>query len=152
MILSHYLINQSYGAGSLNSKMFQNFLWILYHVISNWPMKNKISIIFFMYHFKIIIIRADIMINYHNAGLSYHKFQSIIYVSNSGQSYENYPILNAYNFWYKTYFENLTGNLIELISKNKVTGLFFLNFNFLKSWKIFKCYIYIFEYRLPAPY
>ena len=86
-----------------------------------------------MYHFKIIIIQADIMINYHNAGLSYHKFQSIIYVSNSGQSYKNYLILNAYNFLYKTYFENLTGNLIELISKNKITGLFFLNFNFLKS-------------------
>jgi len=73
------------------------------------------------------------MITYYNAGLNYHKFQSIIYVSNSGQSYENYPILNAYNFLYGTYFENLTGNLIKLISKNKVTGLFFPNFIFLKS-------------------
>ena len=73
------------------------------------------------------------MITYYNAGLNYHKFQLIIYVSNSGQSYENYPILNAYNFLYGTYFENLTGNLIKLISKNKVTGLFFPNFIFLKS-------------------
>ena len=85
------------------------------------------------YHFKITIIRADIMINYHNSGSNYHKFQSIIYVSNSERSYENYPILNVYNFLYRTYFEKLTGNLIELISKNKVTSLFFLNFIFLKS-------------------
>ena len=65
------------------------------------------------------------MINCRNAGLNYHKFQSIIYVSNSGPSYENYPILNAYNFLYRTYFENLTDNLIKLISKNKITSLFF---------------------------
>ena len=88
-------------------------------------MKNEILINFFVYHFKIIIILADIMINYHNADLNYHKFQSIIYVSNSRQSYENHMILNAYNFLYRTYFENLTGNLIELISKNKITSLFF---------------------------
>ena len=88
---------------------------------------------YFVYHFKITIIQADIMINYHNAGLNYHKFQSIIYVLNSGQSYENHPILNVYNFLYRTYFENLIGNLIELISKNKVTSLFFLNFIFLRS-------------------
>ena len=126
-----------YGAGSLNSTMFQNFLWILYHVISNWPMKNEISIFFCVYHFKIIIIWAGIMINYHNSGLNYHKFQSLIYVSNSWQPYENYPILNAYNFLYRTYFENLTGNLIELISKNKVTSLFFWNFIFFKELKDF---------------
>ena len=68
------------------------------------------------------------------------------------KNHENYPILNAYNFLYKTYFEKLTGNLIELISKNKFTSLFFLNCTFLKSWKIFKCYICIVEYRLPASY
>ena len=77
------------------------------------------------------------MINYHNAGLNYHKFQSIIYVSNSGQSYENYPILNAYNFLYRAYFEKLTGNLIELVLKNKITSLFFLNFIFFKKLKDF---------------
>ena len=81
---------------------------------------------------KLIIIQASIMINCRNAGLNYHKFQSIIYVSNSGSSYENYPILNAYNFLYKIYFKNLTGNLIELISKNKITSLFSHNFIFLK--------------------
>ena len=75
-----------------------------------------------MYHFKTIIIQAGIMINCRNA---YHKFQSIIYVSNSGLLYENYPILNAYNFLYRTYFKNLTGNLIKLILKNKITSLFF---------------------------
>jgi hypothetical protein len=74
---------------------------------------------------KLIIIQAGIMINCRNAGLNYHKFQSIIYVSNSGPSYENYPILNVYNFLYRTYFENLPGNLIKLISKNKITSLFF---------------------------
>ena len=131
--LEIFLLWKSYGAGSLNSTMFQNFFVISYHVISNWPMKNEISINFFMYHFKTIIIQAGIMINCRNAGLNYHKFQSIIYVLNSGPSYENYPILNAYNFLYRTYFENLTGNLIELISKNKITSLFFWNFIFLKS-------------------
>ena len=88
-------------------------------------MKNELSINFLCIILKLIIIQAGIMINCHNASLNYHKFQLIIYVLNSGPSYENYSILNAYNFLYKTYFENLTGNLIELISKNKITNLFF---------------------------
>ena len=70
------------------------------------------------------------MINNANAGPNYHKFQTIIFVSNSGQSYKNYLILNVYNFLYRTYFKNLTGNLIEHVSKNKITGLFSLNFIF----------------------
>ena len=134
----------------LTQQCFKIFLWfhITWLVIDQWKMRYQS--IFLCIILKLIIIQAGIMINCRNAGLNYHKFQSIIYVSNSGQSYENHPILNVYNFLYRIYFENLTGNLIELISKNKVTSLFFLNFIFLRSWKIFKCYIYIVEYRLPV--
>ena len=73
------------------------------------------------------------MINYHNASLNYHKFQSIIYVSNSGQSYENHSILNVYNFLYRTYFENLIGNLI----KKQSYQFIFFKFYFFKKLKDF---------------
>src|SRR5438034_253468 len=56
------------------------------------------------------------------------------------------------NFFYRTYFENLTGNLIEHILKNKFTSLFSLNFMFLKYYMIFKCYNHIVELRLLASY
>ena len=115
----------------LTQPCFKNFLWfhITWLVIDQW--KTRYQSIFLCIILKLIIIQAGIMINCRNANLNYHKFQSIIYVSNSGPSYENYPILNAYNFLYRTYFENLTGNLIELISKNKITSLFFWNSIFL---------------------
>ena len=46
------------------------------------------------------------------------------FVSNLGRSYKNYQISNAYNFLCSNFFENLTGNLIVLVLKNKVTSLF----------------------------
>src|SRR4051794_7782489 len=73
-------------------------------------MKNEISISFFIYHFKIIIIQANLK-----------------------QSYKNYLILNAYNFLYKIYFENLTSSSIKLISKNKITSFIFSKFYFFKN-------------------
>ena len=52
------------------------------------------------------------------------------FVSNLSQLYKNHSSLNSYNFLYRFFFENLTDNLIDFILKNKVTGLFFLNFIF----------------------
>ena len=55
------------------------------------------------------------------------------------QSYKNQSNLNAYNFLYRPFFENLTGNMIVHILKNKITNLFSLKFIF----KIFKKFLSI---------
>ena len=59
----------------------------------------------------------------------------IFFVLKIGRSYENHLILNAYNFLCRHFFENLTGNLIVLVLKNKVAGLFSLKLYFFKVLK-----------------
>ena len=83
-----------------------------------------------------MIIWAGI-ITMHGIGPNYPKFWPTYFVSNLGRSYENHAISNAYNFLRISSFKNLTGNLIEFTSKNKVTGLFFLNCIFFKELKDF---------------
>ena len=86
--------------------------------------------------FHIMIIWAGIITMY-GVSPNYRKFWSTYFVSNLGRLYKNHAISNAYNFLRRLSFRNLTGNLIELTSKNKVTSLFFLNCIFFKELKDF---------------